>query len=295
MRKKVIQVDTKDFFKLFKVEITLLVDLVAIAAFFSNPLFSTNMVLVAPLLVSGTLASMSAGLFNNIYDRDIDTKMERTAYRWKLINDSNLKQFSVLAALMVGASFIISYIFINLLTALLIFSGFLAYVVLYTIVLKRRTSWNIVLGGIAGSFPALAGWSTLSDSLSITAYFIAFLVFLWTPTHFWNLATSHAEEYKKANVPMLPAVVSRTKSEFYVLLSSIVLVVYSLIPLVVRTINVGILYYGFAVVMGGVIVYTAVKPLISPVSVNFFKKSFGFTNFYLLILLISISLVSIVR
>ncbi|MCW6169245.1 MAG: heme o synthase [Thermoplasmatales archaeon] len=287
--------NAKDFFKLFKVEITLLVDLVAVAAFFSNPLFSTRVVLIAPLLVSGTLASMSAGLFNNIYDRDIDTKMDRTAYRWKLINDSNLKQFSVFSILMVAASFTISYIFINLLTALLIFSGFLAYVVLYTIVLKRRTSWNIVLGGIAGSFPALAGWSTLSDSLSITAYFIAFLVFLWTPTHFWNLATSHVEEYKKANVPMLPAVVSRTKSEFYVLLSSIILVVYSLIPLVVRSINVGILYYVFAVVMGGVIVYTAVKPLISPVSANFFKKSFGFTNFYLLILLISISLVSIVR
>lgn len=285
----------KDFFKLFKVEITLLVDLVAVAAFFSNPVYSLRIVLIVPLLLSGTLASMSAGLFNNIYDRDIDTKMERTAYRWKLVNSSNLKQIFFVGIVMMITSFAISYFLINLLTAILIFAGFLSYVVLYTMVLKRRTSWNIVLGGIAGSFPALAGWSTLSDSLSITAYFIAFLVFLWTPTHFWNLATSHAEDYRKARVPMLPAVVSATKSEFYVLISSVILVAYSLIPLFVQVINVGILYYSFAIVLGGVIIYTAVKPLISAVDERFFKRSFGFTNFYLLILLISISLVSIVR
>jgi len=288
-------VNIKDFFKLFKVEITLLVDLVAVAAFFSNPVYSLRIVLIVPLLLSGTLASMSAGLFNNIYDRDIDTKMERTAYRWKLVNSSNLKQIFFVGIVMMITSFAISYFLINLLTAILIFAGFLSYVVLYTMVLKRRTSWNIVLGGIAGSFPALAGWSTLSDSLSITAYFIAFLVFLWTPTHFWNLATSHAEDYRKARVPMLPAVVSATKSEFYVLISSVILVAYSLIPLFVQVINVGILYYSFAIVLGGVIIYTAVKPLISAVDERFFKRSFGFTNFYLLILLISISLVSIVR
>ncbi len=287
--------NVRGFFKLFKVEITLLVDLVAVAAFFSNPSFSSNIVLIVPLLVSGTLASMSAGLFNNIYDRDIDTKMERTSYRWKILNASNVKPIFSLGIVMVAVSFLISYFVINLLTALLIFSGFLSYVVLYTIVLKRRTSWNIVLGGIAGSFPALAGWSTLSDSLSITAYFIAFLVFLWTPTHFWNLATSHVNDYRKAGVPMLPAVVSATKSEFYVLISSIVLVAYSLVPLVVRSINVGIVYYVFAAALGGVILFTAVKPLLGPVNEKFFKKSFGFTNFYLLILLISISLVSIVR
>src|SRR5579875_4191517 len=167
----------KDFMRIFKIEITLLVDMVAVAGFLVNPDYASNLFL---LLVTGTAASMSAALFNNIYDRDIDPEMHRTQYRATLINDSNFRSFTAIGLILLAFAVVVSALVINLLTSMFIFLGFLSYVFLYTIFLKRRTTWNIVIGGIAGSFPALAGWAAVSNSVSLTSVFIAGIVFLWT-------------------------------------------------------------------------------------------------------------------
>lgn len=285
----------REFAKLSKVEITFLVDLVAVAAFLSNPGFSSRLLLIVPLLVAGTLGSMSSAIFNNIYDMDIDGSMKRTSYRSSFVNSTSYRRIFTYGSLMLIASMAISYFLINFLTMLFIFMGFLSYVFLYTIFLKRRTIWNIVIGGIAGSFPAFAGWASVSDSVSLTAVFIAFLVFLWTPTHFWSLATGNTEDYEKANVPMLPAVVGIPKSSRYIIMNTILLVGYSLIPLVVRQINVGPAYYIMAIMLGAVMVYYSVLPLRSNFSRQSFKKAFHFSNYYLLILLIAICLVNFVH
>ena len=184
----------KEFVKISKLEITFLVDLVALAGFLSNPTFYAKSILILPLIAAGSLGSMSAAMFNNLYDMDIDSSMKRTSYRTGIINANTYWRMFTYGALMLAASMLISYFTINLLTALFIFLGFLSYVFLYTVFLKRRTTWNIVIGGIAGSFPAFAGWAAVSDSISPTAGFIAFLVFLWTPTHFWSLATGNSED-----------------------------------------------------------------------------------------------------
>ena len=285
----------KELFKITKMEITFLVDMVAVAAFFSNPSFSGRLMVLVPLLAAGTLSSISAAVFNNIYDMDIDLSMRRTSYRNRVINAGNVRSIFLYSTVALAASLAISYIFINLLATVMIFSGFLSYVLLYTVLLKRRTTWNIVIGGIAGSFPALAGWSAVSNSISLTSVFIAFLVFLWTPTHFWSLATNNAEDYRRAGVPMLPAVLDAKKTGFWITMNSVILVIYSLLPVFVPQIHVGIAYFIIAGILGAVLLFYVVMPVIHNFSPKDYRKAFHFSNYYLLILLVAICLVNFVR
>lgn len=282
----------KEFAKLSKIEITFLVDLVAIAGFLSNPGFGSKIILIVPLLIAGTLGSMSAAIFNNLYDMDIDSSMKRTKYRADFVNATSFRKVFSYGISMLAASMLVSFFLINPLTMVFIFLGFLSYVFLYTVFLKRRTTWNIVIGGIAGSFPAFAGWATVSNSVSLTAAFIAFLVFLWTPTHFWSLATGNADDYKEAEIPMLPAVVGVEKSSRYILLNTAILVVYSILPLFFHQINVGPAYFVMAVILGALMIYYTLMPVRSNFSKQSYKKAFHFSNYYLLILLVAICLVN---
>ena len=127
----------KNFMKITKMEITILIDIVAIAAFMAVPGSTKYPLILALVVVSGTLASMSASLFNNIYDMDIDIKMNRTKSRSKIVNLNSRNKMIVFASTMIIVSLLVSSILINLLTMLFILGGFLSYVVLYTIILKR--------------------------------------------------------------------------------------------------------------------------------------------------------------
>ena len=277
-----------NFMRITKAEITILIDVVAVTGFLVAPLARTHLLLLVPLLVSGTLASMSASLFNNIYDVDIDGRMKRTSSRGAIINLGNRKLYSIIAVLMLLVSIPVALIFINLLTMIFILGGFLSYVFLYTIILKRRTKWNIVIGGIAGSFPALAGWAAVTSSVSLTSIFVAFLVFMWTPTHFWSLAAGNTEDYKAAGVPMLPAVVGIKRGAEWILANTILLIVYSMIPLFVTTIHLGIFYIPIAAGMDAIMLYFVLSSMARNYSLDGFKKAFHASNFYLLVLLIAI-------
>ena len=283
----------KNFSKIFKIEITFLVDLVAVAAFFSDPYFSSKILYLAPLLISGTMASMSAALFNNIYDMDIDSGMRRTSSRKEILNSGNYRAYFLSGILMLAGAGAISFFLINPLTSLFIILGFASYVFLYTMFLKRRTVWNIVIGGVAGSFPALAGWAAISNNVSLTSLFIAGLVFLWTPTHFWSLAVNNVEDYRMASLPMLPAKIGIRESFSWIFTNTIALIVYSLIPLFTSAIHVGIYYIILAVLMDGILLYLVLIPKLSNFSIKEFRKVFHYSNFYLMFLLISISFVSI--
>lgn len=265
----------------------MLIDIVAVAAFLSVPGSFSRILLIVPVLAAGTLASMSASIVNNAYDVDIDAEMKRTSYRNEIINPDNRSMYTGIAALMLAVSMGVSYYFLNLLTMLFILGGFMSYVFLYTVFLKRRTTWNIVIGGIAGSFPALAGWAALMNDVSPTSLFIAFLVFLWTPTHFWSLATGNLDDYKNANVPMLPAVVGIKKGGFWILINSVILVVYSIIPFITPLVNVGTPYYFIAAIMDIMMIYYVAKPYLGR-SEKGYRAAFHFSNVYLLLILISI-------
>jgi protoheme IX farnesyltransferase len=225
-------------FKLTKPGIAVLLDLVAVTTFFLALKNFSLIWKIVPLLVSGTLASFSSSLANNYFDRDVDSKMNRT--KWRISSSSDLGYFVSIPVLL-ASSLLISLIFLNVITTVWIFLGFLSYSVLYTVVLKRKTSWNIVIGGIAGSFPALAGWSAVGSPWSWASVFVAAVVFLWTPPHFWSLAIKYRDDYRSAGIPMLPAVTNERRAIDAVVGSTALLIAFSLIPLLIN-IGLPILY-----------------------------------------------------
>lgn len=277
-----------EFASITKLEITFLIVIVAITGFLAAPQSTGKIFILLPLVVSGALASMSASVLNNIYDMDIDRKMNRTARRTSILNYENRSFFLSLAIFFLALSVFISAYFINTLTTVFILGGFLSYLFLYTILLKRRTVWNIVIGGIAGSFPALAGWSAVMNNVSLTSIFIAFLVFVWTPTHFWSLASSNTDDYVKADIPMLPAVKGREKGAEWILGNTAIMVLYSYIPLFLHSIHVGYPYYFVITAMNIVLSINVFNIYRSGFNNRAFMGTFHVSNMYLLLALVSI-------
>jgi protoheme IX farnesyltransferase len=162
--------------------------------------------LVAATVVGGTLAAASANVLNCVLDRDIDERMRRTRRR-----PLPSHQVSARAALIFGVVLGVAAtawlgMFVNWLSAGLALAANAFYVVGYTMLLKRRTSQNIVWGGAAGCFPALIGWTAVRDDLAWAPVVLFMVVFFWTPPHFWSLAIRYRDDYAAAEVPMLPVV-----------------------------------------------------------------------------------------
>lgn len=180
------------------------------------------------LVVSGFLAAAGAGALNSFIERDIDLSMNRTRHRPLPSHRVSLKGAGILGAAFSLGGIMIAAIFLNALTAALIGLGIFWYVFIYTLWLKPRTKWNIVIGGVAGSFSALAGWSAVTGSISLESFLVALLVFLWTPGHFWGLAIAKEKEYAKVHIPMLPVVDGAKRSAFYTAASNFALFPFTL-------------------------------------------------------------------
>jgi protoheme IX farnesyltransferase len=190
-----------------KLRIDALLLLVAAAGYIATSGPRINPVAFGLLMVTGLLASSGASAVNHYVDRDIDAVMRRTSTRplpaHRIDPATRALTFGLgLTAISLG----VAYIAINPLTAAMIGLGFAVYVGVYTLGLKRTHISNIVIGGFAGSCPALAGSAAAANAISLPASLIALLVFLWTPSHFWALAFRNSEDYRRAGLPMLPAV-----------------------------------------------------------------------------------------
>jgi heme o synthase len=161
-------------------------------------------VLVLLTCVGGYLSAGGAGAINHFLDRDIDARMARTASR--PIPAGRVAPAAALAfgCVLAGASLLELSLAVNPLAAALSFCGFLGYVLVYTLWLKRRTPQNIVIGGAAGAVPPLVGWAAVRGSLSGTALMLFFIFFFWTPPHFWSLSLLMRSDYERVGVPMLP-------------------------------------------------------------------------------------------
>jgi len=157
-------------------------------------------------LLSGTFAAASAQTINCIYDRDIDYDMERTRHRPIPSGRVQPKDAWVFAIILAVLSFALLASFANLLSAALAMLGIAVYVCVYTYWLKRSSPQNIVIGGAAGAIPPLVGWAAVTGELSLAAWVIFAIVFVWTPPHFWALAMLIQDDYAKVNVPMMPVV-----------------------------------------------------------------------------------------
>jgi protoheme IX farnesyltransferase len=191
-----------------------------------------SLALVALTCLGGSLSAGGAGAVNHWFDRDIDAQMARTANRpvpaGRIAPAAALWFGIVLAAL----SFVELSLAVNVLSAALALAGFLGYVFVYTVWLKRRSPQNIVIGGAAGAVPPLVGWTAVTGSLDPTALYLFAIVFYWTPPHFWALSLLMKDEYARVGVPMMPVVHGETETRRQIVLYTGLLFVLTLLPVV---------------------------------------------------------------
>ena len=197
-----------DLMKLRVVELLLVSTLPAmVLAAKGLPPFS----LVATTILAGTLSAGSANAFNMVIESETDKLMSRTAKR-PLVTGLVSKSNAVIFATVIGVlSLVIFWFFTTPLATLLSLAAIAFYVLVYTIGLKRRTSQNIVWGGIAGCMPVFIGWAAVTNSLSLTALAFFMVIFFWTPPHFWALAIKYRDDYSAAGIPMLPVVAPKAR------------------------------------------------------------------------------------
>jgi heme o synthase len=238
------------------------------------------------IIIAGSLASAGSSALNHYYDRDIDPRMKRTSTR--PIPSGRLKASHALVyGLAVScASVIYAYFALNPFATFFIALGIFFYVIVYTIWLKRLNTSNIVIGGFAGSAASMAGWSAATGSMDILGFLIGFLVFVWTPSHFWCLAMKMKDEYKQAEVPMLPVVIGMQKTSKYILGNTIILLPYSLM---LYAFGMGIIYTIIAAVSGGLMLAYHYKLTKNPTS-DFAWKAYKVTAPYLTIIFVAIAL-----
>jgi protoheme IX farnesyltransferase len=241
------------------------------------------------LIISGSLSSMGASAINQFYDKNIDNLMGRTAKR--PIPSGRLRANNVLIyglALCV-ISVVLAWFTLNPMATFMIGLGIFFYVVIYTLLLKRRTVWNIVIGGFAGSAAAMAGWATTTNSIDVLGFLVGWIVFMWTPPHFWCLAIKQREEYSKAKVPMLPVIYGNQVTAKYIFINSLILIPYSLS---LYFFGLGVLYLGVAAVSGSLMTLYHYKLLKNPTP-ELAWKAYKVTAPYLVIIFVAIALDSL--
>jgi protoheme IX farnesyltransferase len=209
--------------------------------------------LVIATVIGGSLSAGSAAAFNMYIDRDIDAHMHRTENRPLVTGEVSPRGALTFAWTLAAASTVWLFVTTNWLAAALSVAAIFFYVVIYTIILKRRTEQNIVWGGIAGCFPVLIGWSAVTGSLAWPPFILFLLVFLWTPPHYWPLSMKYKGDYQEADVPMLGATRDGLQVGLQVILYAWATVVCSL--LLIPVAGMGLVYTASALVFGGWFVF----------------------------------------
>ena len=192
-----------------------------------------NWYLVLATLIGGALAAGGANALNNVVDRDIDALMDRTAHRPLVTGKVSVRGAVALGITLSLLSVIWLESQVNTLSALFAASAIVFYVCVYTLLLKRRTSSNIVWGGAAGCFPVLIGWAAVTNSISLAPIVLFLIVFWWTPPHYWPLSMQYRKDYENAGIPMLPVVADRKKVASQIAIYSWIMIATTLVlPLV---------------------------------------------------------------
>jgi heme o synthase len=243
------------------------------------------------IIMAGALASAGSSALNHYYDRDIDPMMKRTSGR--PIPSGKIKASTVLVyGLGVSiASVVYAAFTINLISTFFIGLGIFFYVIIYTVWLKRKNASNIVIGGFAGSAASMAGWTAATGfvpplGIDLLGFLVGFLVFVWTPSHFWCLAMKIREDYAEAQVPMLPVLIGMQKTSKYILANTAILLPYSL---ALYAFGLGIVYVAIAAASGGLMLVYHYKLTKNPTS-DFAWKAYKVTAPYLTIIFVAVAL-----
>lgn len=238
----------KAYLELTKLRIVLLLLFTTLTAMIIAADGIPSITVIIPSLIGGALAAAGSGAINQYIDRDLDAQMTRTARR-----PIPSGRVAPLNALLFGISLvlisvIILWRWVNPLAAILAFIGAVYYVVLYTLVLKRNTAANIVIGGGAGAMPVLVGWAAVTGVLSVEAWILFAIVFFWTPPHSWALALLVNVDYARAGVPMMPVARGEKVTRSQILMYSVLLFVITLLP--ASTNMLGAVYLAAAIILG---------------------------------------------
>ncbi len=218
---------------------------------------SPSLGLILLTCLGGYLSAGGAGAVNHFYDRDIDAQMARTADRPVPSGRVSPRAALTFGLALALASFVLMSLTINVLAASLSFSGFVGYVGVYTMWLKRRTVQNIVIGGAAGAVPPLVGWAAVTGEVTWIAVYLFAIVFFWTPPHFWALSILMKDEYAKVGVPMLPVVRGEEETRRQILLYSVLLYAVTQLPFCAG--GFGTIYLVSSLVLGAGFIGGAVK------------------------------------
>ncbi|WP_058521465.1 heme o synthase [Legionella tucsonensis] len=273
----------RDYLELCKPRVVLLMLLtVVVGMYLATPGWVSLSLLLFSLLGIGLCAG-SAAAINHLVDKRIDAVMARTKKRPVASGQVSVRQ-ALLFALIIGTlGLTVLVVFVNQLTAVLTFVTLIGYAGIYTGYLKRATSQNIVIGGLAGAAPPLLGWTAVTNQLDPQALLLVLIIFIWTPPHFWALAIYRYEEYQHAKIPMLPVTHGIAFTKLNVYLYTILLLVVSVLPFVIGMS--GMFYLIGALVLGSRFLfwshklYRTDKPVVA-------MQTFRFSIVYLMLLFV---------
>ena len=251
MQTSIAQHKIRDYYDVTKPNVISLLVFTGAAAYVASAGWHTNVLTLIIVSSSIWLGSAAANTVGSYFDRDIDAIMERTKSRpipTGRIRHSNALVYGIF---LLASSLMLSY-YLSPLSALAMLGGFLDYALVYSYILKRRSWLNIILGGFSGVMPILVAYfATRNPVLPLaSAIFMGFLVFFWIPEHIWSLAIRFRKQYKDAKIPMLPVVLSERRAVQIIAITTIVMISYSLIPVITPSLGFHLVYDSVAIVLG---------------------------------------------
>ena len=237
------------------------------------------------ILVAGTigiwLLAGAAFAVNCLVEREIDSRMARTARRPMARGEITVKQTLVFSGVIGGAGMWVLFNFVNPLTMWLTFATFVGYAVIYTMILKPATPQNIVIGGLSGAMPPALGWAAIANDVPMQAWILVLIIFVWTPPHFWALALYRRDDYAKSGLPMLPVTHGLQFTQFHILLYTIALVATTMLPYAVEMS--GLIYLASAAILGAIFLRYAWR-IYRNYSDLLARKTFAYSIIYLSLL-----------
>lgn len=225
-----------------------------IGMFLASPELPDWRVVVAATIGIWLLAG-AAFAVNCLVEREIDARMARTARRPMARGELTVSQTLVFSGVIGGIGMWVLFNFVNPLTMWLTFATFVGYAVIYTMLLKPATPQNIVIGGLSGAMPPALGWAAIANDVSMEAWILVLIIFVWTPPHFWALAMYRRDDYAKSGLPMLPVTHGLQFTQFHIWLYTIILVATTMLPFAVQMS--GLIYLASAIVLGAIFLWYA--------------------------------------
>jgi protoheme IX farnesyltransferase len=255
-----------------------------IGMFLATPSLPDWKIVVAATIGIWLLAG-AAFAVNCLVEREIDSRMARTARRPMARGEISVMQTLVFSGVIGGIGMWVLYNFVNPLTMWLTFATFVGYAVIYTMILKPATPQNIVIGGLSGAMPPALGWAAVANDVPMQAWILVLIIFVWTPPHFWALAMYRRDDYAKSGLPMLPVTHGMKFTQFHVWLYTIALFATTMLPYAVRMS--GLIYLASAAVLGAIFLWYAWQ-LYRHYTDLLARKTFTYSIVYLSLLFVAL-------